>query len=64
MQLFAENELPVLPVVDGSIQNRVIGLVRRSDLAKAYLRKLHGEVGPPSDGFKGDALGNMGDAMG
>ncbi len=46
MQLFAENDLPVLPVVDGSHQNRVIGLVRRSDLSKAYLRKLHGDVEP------------------
>ena len=44
MQLFAENDLPALPVVDGSHQNRVIGLVRRSDISKAYLRKLHGEV--------------------
>ena len=52
MQLFAENDLPVLPVVDGSHQNRVIGLVRRSDLSKAYLRKLHGDVEParPADG--------------
>ncbi len=44
MQLFAESDLLVLPVVDGSTQNRVIGLVRRSDLSKAYLRKLHGVV--------------------
>ena len=43
MQLFAENDLLVLPVVDGSPQNRVVGLVRRSDLAKAYLRKLQGD---------------------
>ena len=47
MQLFAENELPALPVVDGSHQNRVIGIVRRSDLSRAYLRKLHGEVQGP-----------------
>jgi CIC family chloride channel protein len=46
MQLFAENDLLVLPVVDGSPQNRVIGLVRRSDLSKAYLRRLHGDMGP------------------
>ncbi len=43
MQLFVENDLPVLPLVDGSSRNRVIGLVRRSDLAKAYLRKLQGD---------------------
>ena len=54
MQLFAENELPALPVVDGSHQNRVIGLVRRSDIARAYLRKLHGEVEKPLRGADGD----------
>ena len=42
MQLFVENDLLVLPVVDGSPRNRVVGLVRRSDLAKAYLQKLQG----------------------
>ena len=48
MQLFAENDLLVLPVVDGSPRNRVIGLVRRSDLAKAYLQKLQGDSGSVS----------------
>jgi CIC family chloride channel protein len=43
MQLFAEHDLPVLPVVDGSPQNRVIGLVRRSDLSRAYLQRLQGD---------------------
>ncbi len=60
MQLFAENDLPVLPVVDGSHQNRVIGLVRRSELSKAYLRRLHGEVEPArqaGDDPQGDAAG-------
>ena len=44
MQLFAETDLLALPVVDGSPQNRVIGLVRRSDLSKAYLSKLQGHL--------------------
>jgi CBS-domain-containing membrane protein len=60
MQLFAENDLPVLPVVDGSHQNRVIGLVRRSELSKAYLRRLHGEVEPArqaGDDPQSDAAG-------
>ena len=48
MQLFAEHDLPVFPVVDGSPQNRVIGLVRRSDLSKAYLHKLQGDAEPHS----------------
>jgi CBS domain-containing protein len=46
MQLFAENDLLVLPVVDDSPRRRVIGLVRRSDLARAYLRKLQGGPAP------------------
>jgi len=45
MYLFAENDLLVLPVVDHSPKNRVLGLVRRSDLAKAYLTKLQGDPG-------------------
>jgi CBS domain-containing protein len=56
MQLFAENELPALPVVDGSHQNRVIGIVRRSDISRAYLRKLHGEVERPVRGVGGGAV--------
>jgi hypothetical protein len=42
--MIAETDLLVLPVVDGSPQNRVIGLVRRSDLSKAYLSKLQGHL--------------------
>ncbi len=42
MELFAENDLLVLPVVNGHDGRQVIGLVRRSDLAQAYLRQLHG----------------------
>jgi len=44
MQLFAETDLLALPVVDGSPQNRVIGIVRRADLSKAYLSKLQGHL--------------------
>ena len=44
MQLFAESDLLALPVVDGSPQNKVIGLVRRSDLSRAYLNKLQGQL--------------------
>jgi len=48
MQLYMENDLRALPVVDGSPQNVVVGLVRRSDLVKAYLQKLHGDPDPKS----------------
>lgn len=45
MQLFATNDLLDLPVVDGSASKQIVGLVRRSDLAKAYLQKLQGSPG-------------------
>jgi CIC family chloride channel protein len=50
MYLFAENDLLVLPVVDHSPKDRVLGLVRRSDLAKAYLTKLQGDPGAAAPG--------------
>jgi CBS domain-containing protein len=40
-ELFIENNLLALPVVTGD-QNRVVGLVRRSDVAQTYLRRVHG----------------------
>jgi CIC family chloride channel protein len=43
MELFVEQDLLVLPVVDDASERRVIGVVRRSDVAQAYLRKLHGQ---------------------
>jgi CIC family chloride channel protein len=43
MELFAEQDLLALPVVDDLHKRRVVGIVRRSDLAQAYLRKLHGQ---------------------
>lgn len=42
MELFAESELLVLPVVDNSPDRRVLGLVRRTDVATTYLRHVHG----------------------
>lgn len=43
VELFVENDLPALPVVD---QGRVVGIVRRTDIASAYLRI---ERGPAAD---------------
>jgi hypothetical protein len=42
-----ENDLPALPVVDDSPGQRVIGIVKRSDLASTYLRHVHGVAAPP-----------------
>jgi CBS-domain-containing membrane protein len=39
---FVESELTALPVVDNLEDRRVLGIVRRSDVAAAYLRLLYG----------------------
>jgi chloride channel protein, CIC family len=44
LELFVENDLTALPVVDGSTDRKVLGLVRRSDISNAYLRHVHGIV--------------------
>ena len=44
LELFVENDLLALPVVDAG--GRVAGMVRRFDLASAYLKLVHGP--PPS----------------
>jgi CBS domain-containing protein len=43
MELFVEQDLLALPVVDDAKERHVVGIVRRSDLAQAYLRKVHGQ---------------------
>ena len=45
MELFVENDLLVLPVVDGPAQRRVVGLVKRADISGTYLRQLQGVPG-------------------
>jgi CIC family chloride channel protein len=42
-ELFVENDLLALPVVDNLVNRRVLGIVKRSDIAGAYLRHVHGE---------------------
>ena len=44
-ELFVENDLLALPVVDSLKTRRLIAMVRRFDIASAYLRRLHG---PPA----------------
>jgi CIC family chloride channel protein len=43
MELFAEQDVLALPVVDTTRDRHVLGVVRRCDLAQAYLRHLHGQ---------------------
>jgi CIC family chloride channel protein len=42
MELFAENDMLALPVVDGTPEQRVIGIVKRADVASTYLQHVHG----------------------
>jgi len=46
LELFVENDLLALPVVDDLEQRRVIGIVRRFEIASAYLRHIHGHAEP------------------
>lgn len=49
LEAFVENDLLALPVVEGGGSRRVVGIVRRSEIAQEYLRHVHGRNGPPSD---------------
>jgi len=42
LELFVENNLLELPVVDEAAERRVIGMVKRSDVSGTYLRHVHG----------------------
>ena len=42
LELFVENDLQALPVVDNLENRTVIGMARRYEIASAYLRHIHG----------------------
>jgi len=42
VELVVETDRLVLPVVDGTPQQRVIGIVRRPDITAAYLCQIQG----------------------
>jgi len=44
LELFVENDLPVLPVVGEGADGHVLGIVRRTDISTAYLRHVHETV--------------------
>jgi CBS-domain-containing membrane protein len=41
-ELFVENDLMTLPIVNDLQQRQVIGMVRRFEIASAYLHHVHG----------------------
>jgi CIC family chloride channel protein len=42
LELFVENDLLALPIVNNTSEKRVTGIVRRIDISSAYLRHVHG----------------------
>ena len=42
LELFVESALLSLPVADGSAERRAVGIVKRVDVSKAYLRYVFG----------------------
>jgi len=50
MELFVENDLMALPVVNNLKEKKVVGLMRRAEMANAYLRFVHGQPGGESQG--------------
>jgi CBS-domain-containing membrane protein len=52
LELFVENDMLALPVVDGPPGQRVLGIVKRSDIASTYLRHVHG-LTSAQDGIDG-----------
>jgi CIC family chloride channel protein len=49
-ELFVENNVLVLPVIDGRTGQQVIGIVKRSDVASTYLRRVHGATSAERQG--------------
>jgi CIC family chloride channel protein len=42
-ELFVENDLSELPVVSSDGDGKLVGMVRRTDMARAYLRRVHAQ---------------------
>src|SRR5262249_22696404 len=43
VEIFADNDLPELPLVKSRRDKNFVGMVRRTDIARAYLRSVHGQ---------------------
>ena len=46
LELFVENDLLTLPVVNNLEERQVVGMVRRFEISSAYLRHVHGPAKP------------------
>ena len=47
LELFVENDVLALPIVADSKHRQVIGMIRRQEIAAAYLRHMHGTTPEP-----------------
>jgi CIC family chloride channel protein len=56
LELFVESDRLDLPIVDGTPEKRVIGIVKRSDVSSTYLRHVHG-MRERTDGEDGIVVG-------
>jgi len=43
LELFGESDRLTLPIVDGTPEKRIIGIVKRSDVSSTYLHHVHGK---------------------
>jgi CIC family chloride channel protein len=43
IEVFAENDLQEVPVVNARPDNKLVGMVRRTDIARVYLRRVHAQ---------------------
>jgi CIC family chloride channel protein len=48
MELFVESDLLALPVVDGTLEQKVVGMVKRADVANLYLQRITGTPATPA----------------
>ena len=49
LELFVENNVMALPIVADLQQRQVVGMIRRQEIASAYLRHVHGTGAPTAD---------------
>lgn len=61
---FVEADVLALPVVDDRIADHVVGVVKRIDVAGAYVRRVHGPRSLPPDASDSSLVGNALDAAG
>ena len=52
VELYAEGELPELPVIEDIQGRKLVGMLKRTEVARAYIRRVHAQVTPVGDKLK------------